>query len=169
MHSTHSAKKAVLRPGERDGALSGRVVGKLGVAEQFVVWALRETASNDPRSAERLDRGFRLAFGSCAHGLAACGFDGMRRCLAVAERPPALCPLHCACLAIDEELLLAGLGAAQRGNRPLHASLSRRFVGECGAQSLWRQSRILGAAMADVRLILPEGPKLTAQSASARH
>jgi hypothetical protein len=169
MHSTHSAERAALRLSDRDGTLSGRVIGKLDTAEQFFVWALRETASGDPRSFERLDRGFRLAFGRRAHGPAACGFDGMRRCLAAAACPPSLCPLHCACLAVDEELLLAGLGAAQRGDRSLHSSLCRRFVGDCGALLLWRQSRILGSAMADARLILPEGPELTALPASIRH
>lgn len=169
MQSTLSVEQAAPRLSDRDGALSGRVIGKLDTAEQFFVWALRETASNDPQSSERLDQGFRLAFGHRGHGPAACGFDGMRRCLVAAAQPPSLCPLHCACLAVDEELLLAGLGAAQRGDRPLHARLSRCFVGDCGALSLWRQSRILGLAMADARLILPAGPDVPALPAATRH
>ena len=63
--------------------LSGRVMGQLGPSEEAVVWVFPETASaDDDASAGRLHRGFRVAFGPRLMTAAACGFDGLRRCLA---------------------------------------------------------------------------------------
>jgi hypothetical protein len=152
-----SATQAVAAT-ERPIKLSGRVLGQLSAAEQLVVWALRETASTDAAAADRLASGFRLAFGARLIGAAACGFDGLRRCLgAEPTLAPRLCPLHCACLGIDEEHLLHGLAAAQLGDRQLHDGLLARFVLPAASVQLWRQSRLFGAAMSDAGLVLPDG------------
>ena len=137
--------------------LSGRVLGQLSGAEQLVVWAMRETASTDAAAADRLVRGFRLAFGPRLIGAAACGFDGLRRCLgAEPTLAPRLCPLHCACLGVDEEHLLHGLAAAQLGDRRLHDSLLASFVLPTTRLQLWRQSRLFGAAMSEAGHVLPD-------------
>lgn len=143
---------------ERPISLSGRVLGQLSAAEQLVVWALRETASTDAAAADRLVRGFRLAFGPRLIGAAGCGFDGLRRCLAAEPSlAPRLCPLHCACLGVDEEHLLYGLAAAQLGDRSLHDSLLAAFVLPTASVQLWRQSRLFGATMREAGLDLPDG------------
>ena len=138
--------------------LSGRVMGQLGASEQLVVWVFRETASAaDEASADRLNRGFRLAFGPRLMGAAACGFDGLRRCLAAdPTRAPRFCPLRCACLSFDEDTLLHALAAAQLGDRSLHRTLTDRFVGEAGRLQFWRQSRLLAEVLGRADLLLPD-------------
>jgi hypothetical protein len=149
---------SAVAPSRGDIRLSGRVMGQLGPAEQLVIWALRETASaGDEASADRLHQGFRLAFGPRLMGAAACGFDGLRRCLmADPTRAPRFCPLRCACLSLDEETLLHALAAAQLGDRALHQSLTSRFVGEAGRLQLWRQSRLLAEVLGRADHLLPD-------------
>ena len=145
-------------PSSGDIRLSGRVTGQLGPSEQLVVWAFRETASaDDDASADRLHRGFRLAFGPRLMGAAACGFDGLRRCLSAdPTRAPRFCPLRCACLSLDEDTLLHALAAAQLGDRALHQTLTCRFVTEAGRLQLWRQSRLLATILGRADLLLPD-------------
>ncbi len=141
--------------GRRPTPLSGRVLGQLGAAEQLVVWAFRETAADEPGSLERLAAGFRLAFGRHLIRAAACGFDGLRRCLATEpDLAPRLCPLRCACLGRDEERLLQGLAAAQLGDRVRHDREVGPFVPPAARLQLWRQSRLFGAAMHEAALVL---------------
>lgn len=141
----------------RPARLSGRVLGQLGMAEQLVIWAFRETPDSDPVAAERLARGFRLAFGARLIGAASCGFDGLRRCLiAEPERSPRLCPLHCACLGTDEERLLGGLAAAQLGDRRRHDEQLAPFAPPAARLQLWRQSRLFGSALVRAGLDLPD-------------
>jgi hypothetical protein len=151
--------------------LSGRVMGQLGASEQLVVWVFRETASAaDEASADRLNRGFRLAFGPRLMGAAACGFDGLRRCLAAdPNRAPRFCPLRCACLSLDEDTLLHALAAAQLGDRSLHRTLTDRFVGEAGGLQLWRQSRLLAKVLGRADLLLPDVRLVELPADAPRH
>jgi hypothetical protein len=158
-------------PASGDIRLSGRVMGQLGPAEQLVVWVFRETASaDDEASADRLQRGLRLAFGPRLIGAAACGFDGLRRCL-VAEPSlaPRFCPLRCACLSADEDTLLHALAAAQLGDRALHQTLTRRFVREAGRLQLWRQSRVLATILGRADLLLPDVRLVELPADAPRH
>lgn len=144
-------------PREDGVRLSGRVLGQLGPAEQFVLWAMRESAVDCERSRERLVEGFRAAFGADLFIAAACGFYGLRRCLAAdPTRAPRLCPLTCACLSIDEQTLLYGLAAAQIGDWPMHIDLFSRFVHEESRERVWQHSRTLGSAMSEAGLCLPD-------------
>lgn len=138
--------------------LSGRVMGQLSAAEQLVVWALRETAGPaEPGAEDRLNHGFRLAFGRRLSPAAACSFDGLRRCLAAdPTRAPRFCPLRCACLAVDEDSVLGGLAAAQLGDRSRHDSLVQRFVTRPTRLQLWRQSRLVGTILGHADLLLPD-------------
>ncbi len=149
---------SALVPASGEIRLSGRVMGQLGPAEQLVVWVLRETANvADDASAARLHRGFRLAFGPRSMGAAACAFDGLRRCfMAEPTRAPRFCPLRCACLSLDEDTLLHALAAAQLGDRALHRTLTRRFVGDSSRLQLWRQSRLLAEVLGRADLLLPD-------------
>ena len=151
--------------------LSGRVMGQLGPAEQLVVWVFRETASaDDEASADRLQRGLRLAFGPRLMGAAACGFDGLRRCLvADSARAPRFCPLRYACLSADEDTLLHALAAAHLGDRALHRTLTGRFVGEAGGLTLWRQSRILATILGRADLLLPDVRLVELPADAPRH
>jgi hypothetical protein len=150
--------------------LSGRVLGQLSAAEQLVVWALRETRSTDPGAAERLVSGFRLAFDPRLIGAAACGFDGLRRCLtADPNLAPRLCPLHCACLGVDEERLLNGLAAAQLGDRARHDGELARFVPSAAALQLWRQSRLFGSAMSGAGLVLKDSRLVALETNGTPH
>ena len=151
--------------------LSGRVMGQLGPAEQLVVWVFRETASgDDDASADRLQRGFRLAFGPRLMGAAACGFDGLRRCLmAEPALAPRFCPLRCACLAVDEDTLLHALAAAQIGDRTLHQTLTDRFVAAAGRLQLWRQSRLLAEVLGRADLLLPDVRLVELPADAPRH
>ncbi len=138
--------------------LSGRVMGQLGAAEQLVIWAFRETqGAAEPGSAERLARGFRLAFGPRLTGAAFCSFDGLERCLcADPARAPRFCPLRSACLSADEDAVLYALAAAQVGDRALHDSLVVAFVETPSRLQLWRQSRILATILGRAELHLPD-------------
>ncbi len=156
--------------GPTDGpiTLSGRVLGQLATAEQLVVWAFREAASDEAAAAERLTRGFRLAFDCQLIGAAACGFDGLRRCLAAEPSlAPRLCPLRCACIGIDEERLLHGLAAAQLGDRAQHDSQCGRFVAPAARLQLWRQSKLFTSAMRRAALVLPD-PRFLAPGRAPR-
>jgi hypothetical protein len=154
----------------RPARLSGRVLGQLGTAEQLVIWAFREAPDSDPVAAERLARGFRLAFGARLIGAAACGFDGLRRCLsAEPERAPRLCPLHCACLGTDEERLLDGLAAAQLGDRQRHDERLAPFAPPAAHLQLWRQSRLFGTALARAGLDLPDARLVALERSGAPH
>lgn len=138
-------------------ALSGRVVGQLGAAEQLVIWAFREAAGGMATAEPRLLLGFRLAFGEAGTGAAVCAFDGLRRCLlADPALRPDLCPLRCACLSLDEERLQRGMAAAQRGDRTTHRALLQPFVAPPLHQQLWRQSRLFAAALSQAGLFLPD-------------
>jgi hypothetical protein len=150
--------------------LSGRVLAQLSAAEQLVVWAFRETRSTGPGAAERLVSGFRLAFDARLIGAAACGFDGLRRCLtAEPDLAPRLCPLLCACLGVDEERLLNGLAAAQLGDRARHDRELARFVPAAAALQLWRQSRLFGSAMSRAGLVLRDARLATPDTHGTPH
>lgn len=141
--------------------LSGRVMGQLGAAEQLVIWAFRETTGpTEPGAEERLRHGLHLAFGPRLSAAAACSFDGLRRCLmADPDRAPRFGPLRCACLSADEDSVLGGLAAAQRGDRSRHDSLVHRFVIPPARLQLWRQSRLVATIVGDADLLLPD-PRL---------
>lgn len=151
--------------------LSGRVMGQLSAAEQLVVWAFRETACPaEPGAADRLGHGFRLAFGPRLTSAAACSFDGLRRCLTTdPQLAPRFCPLRCACLSADEDAVLAGLAAAQLGDRGRHDSLVHRFVAEPARLQLWRQSRLFTTTLGRAQLLLPDARLVQLPTDGAPH
>lgn len=151
--------------------LSGRVMSQLGLAEQLVVWAFREAAGGaTPGSAERLARGFRLAFGLQRTGAAACGFDGMCRCFAAEpERAPRFCTLDCACLSIDEERLLHALAAAQIGDRARHLALMQPHLAQVARLAFWRQCRLFALALDHAGLMLPDARLAALGTDASRH
>jgi len=79
--------------------------------------------------------------------------------LADPDRAPRFGPLRCACLSADEDSVLGGLAAAQRGDRSRHDSLVHRFVIPPARLQLWRQSRLVATILGDADLLLPD-PRL---------
>ncbi len=151
--------------------LSGRVMGQLSAAEQLVVWACRETAGPaEAGAADRLNHGFRLAFGPRLTAAAACSFDGLRRCLSAdRHRAPRFCPLRCACISADEDCVLGGLAAVQLGDRGRHDSLVHRFVVPPARLQLWRQSRLVGMILDHADLLLPDKRRVQLAADAMQH
>lgn len=89
------------------GRLSGRVVGQLAPAEQFLLWALRRRTSDGGATSAILVHGFRLAFGLALLEPALAAFarlcEGLER---AGRRDLGLLPLTCPCVSLDEQLVL---------------------------------------------------------------
>ncbi|MCL6607792.1 MAG: hypothetical protein K6T74_06825 [Geminicoccaceae bacterium] len=135
--------------------LSGRVVGQLAPAEQFLLWALRRRTTDGGATSPVLVHGFRLAFGLALVEPALAAFE--RFCALVeAEglRDQGLLPLACPCVSADEQRLLAILLAP----RPAIAeALARLVVAAAAVDRLVACARELARLLERADLLAP-GP-----------
>lgn len=129
------------------GRLSGRTVGQLRTAEQFLIWALRQRLRDGAADSPVLLHGFRLAFGLGCVEPALVAFEALFATLAGAARADVcLCPLRCACVSADEELILGLVAQARCGVLP--GSVERRaarLVGPAACARLAGQAEVLAA------------------------
>lgn len=130
--------------------LSGRIVGQLSTAQQFLLWAPRRRLTAGGATTPVLVHGFRLAFGLARLEDALAAFEDFTRYLDEnATRDVCLLPLRCPCVSADEETILA-LVAALRA--PAAESRVRRLVDPVLVPGLLRRAGSLAAVLARAEL-----------------
>lgn len=153
------------------GRLSARMVGQLAPGEQFVVWALRQRQRDAAPASAVLVQGFRLAFeqGDLEPALAA--FESCFGELATRPAPGdvTLCPLRCACLSSDEDVILGVIAAVQLGEEHRSDASDADWVEATACDRLPEQVRALGLVLLRAGLLLPAVGTAPAVVASSLH
>lgn len=140
-----------LYPAAGAALLSGRVVGQLARAEQFLLWALRRRAADGATTSPVLVYGFRLAFGLALVEPALAAFA--RFCALVEDtglRDQDLLPLTCPCVSADEQRLLTILAAPQPA---IAEALARLVVAPDALEACLVEARALAGLLARAELL----------------
>ena len=137
----------IMGPGEgRSVSLSGRTVGQLAMAEQLLLWALRQRLHDGDSTSPALLQGFRLAFGLGLVEPALAAFETLFGILASTARDDLrFCPLRCACVSADEDAILGVMAQARCGLRGTLERRIARLVHPASCASLAAQAELLAA------------------------
>jgi hypothetical protein len=126
-------------------------------AEQFVLWALRQRLADGRSASPTLVHGFRLAFGLGSLELALAAFEHLFRTLSChLRRELGLCPLRCACVSVDEEVVLSLVAAAQADDEARLWTASDHLVEPAACRALCDHATTLASLLRLAALDLPQ-------------